>query len=254
MTATDIQSLETAWRTAYPRQTNGGIVGIAGFGYQFHTMLRDAVQAWIKDSSSTAPASETLSDLTQGVAGHWTITQVNRTGTSGSLQKALAELWTIDAVARHETPDLVSSLHYEVRCARWELKDAHGTIDRWMPKDPSVDSDASLNGFRSRISISCDPHPIDDLVAILANKAHAQDPLEWIHKWVGELVQAANESQDALRNIGTRLYNSLTSLKENNPQQQLPQGIRILATNVVEPDCIEKGHHLVGEHDEVNLH
>ena len=80
-----------------------------GFGYQFHTMLRDAVEAWVIDPNSTAPIGESLSDIAQGGPDRWTITQVKHTGTSVSLQKALAELWTIDSVARRETPDLVSS-------------------------------------------------------------------------------------------------------------------------------------------------
>jgi hypothetical protein len=246
LSAVAIQRLSIAWAEAYPNRARGGIVGIAGFGYQFHSMLRDAVQAWINDPSSVAPVGETLSDLTKGGPDQWTITQIKLTGTSGSLQKALAELWTIDVVARKETPDLVSLLQYEVRCARWELENARGTMERWIPDNPPPDSEASLQKFISRVSISRDPHPLDDLVVMLTNQIHAQDPLGWIHSWVGKLVEAAKEGRDA-HSVGIELYSDLAGLKAADSQQQLPPGIRLVSTDLVEPDQVELGTHLVGE-------
>ncbi len=209
-------------------------------------MLRDAVEAWVIDPNSTAPIGESLSDIAQGGPDRWTITQVKHTGTSVSLQKALAELWTIDSVARRETPDLVSSLQYEVRCSRWDLRDACAAIKRWVPQDPPVLSDASLEDFRNRVSISCDPHPLGDLVTILANEVRAKDPLGWIHRWVGRLVEAAKERRDA-RYVGAELYADLTQLREEDPQRQLPQGVRLLSRKDVEPSHTEAGAYLVGE-------
>ena len=246
LTAISIQRLENAWAKAYPRRARGGIVGIAGFGYQFHTLLRDAVQAWIADPTSTAPVGESLSDLIQGGPDRWTITQVKRTGTSGSLLKALDELWTIHFIARDETPELVPSLYYEVRCARWELKDVRGTIDRWTPDQPEPDSDASLNDFRSRVTASSDPHPIDDLVVMLANTLHAQDPLGWIRSSVGKLVEGAKENRSA-HHLGTELYSDLAGLAAASPDEQLPSGVRVLAKDFKEPELVQPGPYLIGE-------
>ncbi|MEM1182349.1 MAG: S1 RNA-binding domain-containing protein [Acidobacteriota bacterium] len=243
-----LEELQAAWAVAHPKRAAGGTVSLAGFGYQFLVVLRDVTRAWLATPSLAPPVTEALSDLVQvATDGQWTITQMKKTGTSGALAKALEELWTIDVVARRETPDLVDSLSYEVRCASWQLVDAQASIDRWTPPpSPDSHSESAVENFRRKVVTSTDPNPRDDLIDVLANKLRAADPLGWIHEWVGKLMAAAVDARDS-RALSSELFSALSALRNADSQRRLPDGIRLISPDLREPDAVTTGPYLVGE-------
>lgn len=240
-----ILDLAAAWEKAHPKRARGGVFAIAGFRYQFHCVLRDVVKSWIDDKLAVAPATEILSDILSQSGHKWTITQVKRTGTSGSLHKALDELWTIEGVALSDFPDLLGSLRYEVRCAEWELSDIQASIDRWTPDKSTGSDDSALHHFKKRVKPSWDPSPLDDLAAMLVRECHALNAFEWIDRWTSRLIDVSIGELKS-EAFGKELYESLRQFKAD-AYPKLPTGIQAIEPKFAEPTLVIPGDHLVGE-------
>ncbi|MCP4590671.1 MAG: hypothetical protein GY842_08000, partial [bacterium] len=172
MPSDEFERLRIAWARAYPNRARGGPVSIRGFWFQYQSALRDAVRAWAQDPQSVGPVVEALSDIAGPRSdGSWTITQVKLTGTSGSIRKALEELWTICQVAAEETPSLADRVTYEVRCAQWDLKNVQRAVSAWTPATPSPPG--PVRRFRDKVRVTTDPHPLRDVVEDLVQHTRA---------------------------------------------------------------------------------
>jgi len=195
MATTEIIELADAWAADHPKRAQGGTVSLRGFNYQFESSLRDAVRAWINAPNAAAQVIETVSDLAAGHPnGTWTITQIKRTGSSGTVRAALEELWTVYQVAVHKFPALVPRLAFEIRCARWELRDAQRVVAEWAPE--TAPPSGMLTGFRGCVRCSTDPHPRRELIEALVTHTAVLDPIAFVDEWVGRLMRGAFDDRD----------------------------------------------------------
>ena len=148
---------------------------------------------------------EALSDIVSSEGGYLIITQVKLTLHSGAFQKALKELWEIDALARSEVPDLAPQLRYRVLTSAKILKDVDAALARWVPEH-EVD-ETVLGAFRARISVRVDAEPHQTLATHLVNAFGDPDPFGTVENWLGRLLLTPTAAgfDGACRSIVTEL-------------------------------------------------
>ncbi len=242
MSVEELRALEAAWSASQPHRARGGSVSLSGFAFQLHSTIAAVVRAWIADPTSIAPIAEAVSDLiTLDREGRMTVTQIKRTGRSTAVADAMAELWTIEVVAAREMPDLLDRLAYEIRCFRWELKDAGPIIARWEP-DEETAAGADVERFRARVSASTDPDPLADVLVLLSAELRDPAPLATVHRWVGHLMgDIAVGRPDSAQ----ALFSDLSGLR--NRAETLPDGVHVVDTSCAEPTTVEPGGYLIGK-------
>lgn len=218
-TQNQLEMLRTAWERT--PQSKGGVVNLRGFHYQLATTLVQLVRNWSGKSEVersrpwTGLVVEGLSDWTAEGGDGIVVCQVKLTQDSGAVLRALEEFWLIDQIASTTVPQLHTRLKFlilsrqVVRSKSGTLYDASRTIERWNPAGET--DEEKLKSFRRKVSATVAPDPEIELLAILANRFHATDPLERFTTWVGRLVRGST-SQGGFDEALLTIWNDLQAL------------------------------------------
>ena len=188
----ELRALAAAWDESFPRRARGGSNALSGFNYQFMVVLLETVQSWLNAAEDERAApnvfSEMLSDVVQmrGDDG-LVVTQAKRRYSRSSVRSALDELWTIRQVASRSLPDVLPKLRFRLLAATGELDPARRTVAEWEPQDGAVAADVA--DFRGAVEVALLWDPQTQLLAVLANKLRAVDPLRYVNTWLGALAR-----------------------------------------------------------------
>lgn len=249
MSLVDLQRLSSAWSQKYPKQAEGGESALMGFAFQCQAVLLASVRAWLESTlqADDDPMAfcEVLSDLAvRKDDGVLVVSQLKYTQSSGMVISALGDLFRIDQVAVSDTPDLLPKLRFRILSARPHLKSVQGTIDDWAPKGVAL-NDPALVAFKGRLVAEIQDDPEGELLALLANKLHAQRPLTTSRAWQGDLLAASLIGKSAFEQVALRIWNDLRAMKE--ALRHRPADIVAWTAADRAPEDVARGRVLIGQ-------
>lgn len=246
---TELGRLQTAWEAQEPKRVRGGYAALAGFHFQLSESLLQRVETWCSlpaDRRPEHPAifDELLSDAVDATGDSVIITQSKQVLRSSSLRDALEELWKIDRLAAGVTPELASRLFYRVTCRESTVADFPTAVGSWRPQE-SVDEKA-LSVFRRRVELRICPHPLSELMWLLATRLNAADPLDCARNWIGRLLEDA--PQGRLTIASKEIWNDLWKLQRARDERLEPQErIELWSDADVPPLEVRRGEFLTGQ-------
>lgn len=163
----------------------GGVAALVGFKYQLAAALLELAR---KAAALDRPRLfiEALSDIVSAEGGFLVVTQVKLSLHSTAFQKALKELWEIDALAKKEVETIAPQLRYRVLTSQKILKDVEAALERWRP-DHRV-NELELAAFRARVSVRIESDPQHALSVHLVDAFGDPNPFETVEKWLGRLL------------------------------------------------------------------
>jgi tetratricopeptide (TPR) repeat protein len=178
------------------------------------------------------------------------VTQVKRTNRSNGFHDALTELWLIYELALQTTPNLIPYLRFRILSKNSELKDFERALSKWHPsKQQPVGLD--LEVFRQKVTVQLFSDPEDEVLALLANKLRATEPIAYVHRWLGLLLSAASrEGASGFETAAQFIWTDLQSIE--NASLTTPPGIYVWSSQDKAPENILEGQVLTGERPQVH--
>lgn len=237
--------LRDGWASRFPEKAGGDGPVSADLDFQLHSVLRDAIAAWLRQPGSRSPLAEALSGLavTGGPDQPLTV-QAKLTGHGDSVRTALEDLWSVAQTAVEVLADGAANLRFELRCRRRASSAAHSVVDRWQPAQGG-DADAVAD-FKARLRLTADPSPRSEAVEMLTSvPLRARNPLGWIDRWTERLASATSEGRNPA-DLADELFSDLTALRLNAPKDSLSQGIVVLTDAFAPPTEVTEGDYLAG--------
>jgi tetratricopeptide (TPR) repeat protein len=251
----DIERLQSSWIKVFKKRATGGAISLSGFHYQFLITLHDTLVAWLSkpnfERDRPSIFTECLSDILDKSSDEIIlVTQVKLTRRSDSLKDALTELWLIYDLATKITPNLSPYLRFRILSMKAELQNFESVISNWLPdeQDCSIDD---IKLFREKVTVELFSDPEDEILALLASKFYATDPVGYLDRWLGKLLAAASKEEfigfeDAAKSIWT----DLESLKNSSPT--ISPNIYVWTSQDKVPESVIEGELLTGERPQVH--
>jgi hypothetical protein len=240
----ELSVLEQQWNLREPARASGGVIAIRGFHYQFLVVLLESLKWWNEAPEELrgypTVFGQILSDAVALTPQAIVATQVKRSLTASTLQRALEELWAIHRLACQETPELLHRLRHVVVAAQKTIHNIAERLALWTP-DGYHDDDPLVTRFREVITVKFASNPLDDLLALLANSFRAAEPLEQVHAWLGRMVSAGGA-----RDVARSIWSDLQKL-EAHATARRPDGIYVWTAVDHPPALVKGGQVLTGQ-------
>lgn len=209
-----LRTLRAAWATS--PQARGGPAALRGFSYQMTTALAGLLRVWLAKTQEERNEPHLSPLLVEGLSD-WTeindsaviACQVKRMKASHGIHSALAELWSIDSLARLQTPELAPLMRYRLIFPSGNPESAVEAVERWAP-DGAADS-KELMLFKRRVTVHLEPDPESEVLALLANHLQAENPLGHLKRWLGELFRGA-DTESGFDEALLHIWNDLQTL------------------------------------------
>lgn len=243
----DLDILKHTWDERYHRKSAGGISAIGGFHCQFVLFLLETVKAYISRGNKFEDPRifiECLSDIINDANDNVVIlSEVKRTLSSGSVSKALNQLWAVYELSCSLTPNLCSKLRFRILSTRNKLNDARRTITNWTP-DGSDWLISDVKDFLERTQVEINARPEEQILALLSNKLNAMRPREVMDHWLAILLRAGEQGN--FRSIALDIWQEIRNLRQAGIEQQKPAGIYVWSNSDFPPETIKKGNVITG--------
>ncbi|NJO48608.1 MAG: ATP-binding protein [Leptolyngbyaceae cyanobacterium RM2_2_4] len=190
-----LAELRNAWEQDYSERTQGGLLALSGFEYQFLLTLLKIVYLWKASTDAERQDLETarkilaeaISDITES-GRDITFTQVKRTLSASGLRSALEELWEIFQLASERTPDLAEHLRFVISGQFEGHENPQQVIQGWRTQSDGY-SQQELRLFKARVRHDLVPDPRSDLSTELQVLARDENTETTIARWLGYLLQ-----------------------------------------------------------------
>ncbi|NJR48776.1 MAG: ATP-binding protein [Leptolyngbyaceae cyanobacterium CSU_1_3] len=190
-----LAELRNAWEQDYSERTQGGLLALSGFEYQFLLTLLKIVHLWKASTDAERQDLETarkilaeaISDITES-GRDITFTQVKRTLSASGLRSALEELWEIFQLASERTPDLAEHLRFVISGQFEGHENPQQVIQGWRTQSDGY-SQQELRLFKARVRHDLVPDPRSDLSTELQVLARDENTEMTIARWLGYLLQ-----------------------------------------------------------------
>ena len=243
----DLDILKHIWDERYPRKSAGGISAIGGFHCQFVLFLLETVKAYILRGNEFEDPRifiECLSDIINDANDNVVIlSEVKRTLSSGSLSKALNQLWDIYELSCSRTPNLCSRLRFRIISTRNKLNNVRRTITNWTP-DGSDWLTANVKEFLERTQVEINARPEEQILALLSNKLKAKRPRAVMDRWLAILLRAGEQGH--FHSAALDIWEGIRNLRLAGTEQQKPDGIYVWSNSDFPPETIKKGNIITG--------